>query len=579
MQQESGITQSFARSRVFYYSMLAFWFVLNLLQSRFTELLHDEAYYYFYSLDLAWGYYDHPPVIALLIKSGTALFDNELGVRFFISLMSVATLALLVKMAKVRNYLLFFTLLFSVFIIHAGGFIAVPDIPLIFFTALFLYFYKNYMERNSWLDVLLVSLAIAGALYSKYLGLLVVVFTFVSNPTLLRRKTFWVIVLLSASAMVPHLIWQVNHNYPSIYFHLVERSRNSYFGWMNIINYLLGQVVLLNPLVAFFFLYFAFKLPAKNLFTRALKFNVYGIMLFGLLLTFLGPVEANWTVAAYIPVIVLAYPAIEKKSSWHKAAYMLSAVSILIIVVLRLYLVLGVPSQKSGPGLQKEFHGWDVWADEVEKIAGDRPVVFASSYQLPSKYVYYAGKESFTFNYMRYRKNQFDLENIETKLMDRKVLFMNPDPVIILNDEIVYRLPRVDSTLIMGRWWYYSAIKHYRSYNFLPLKIGLTAAEFPAGSEIEIPIELMNPLNEPLTIEQEEGDSWLTVSFVRHGTVILYEEVEDISNLTINKSYQTVLHTKVPAEPGKYNLWVSIRSGWLPPGLNSRLYKLEVTGD
>ena len=56
--------------------MLAFWFVLNISQSRFTELLHDEAYYYIYSQDLAWGYYDHPPVIALMIRLGMLLFDK-----------------------------------------------------------------------------------------------------------------------------------------------------------------------------------------------------------------------------------------------------------------------------------------------------------------------------------------------------------------------------------------------------------------------------------------------------------------------------------------------------------------------
>ena len=559
--------------------MLGLWFVLNLLQSRFTELLHDEAYYYIYSLEMAWGYYDHPPVIALLIKLGTSIADNEMGVRLFINLMSVATIALIVKMAKVKNYLLFFALLFSVFIIHAGGFIAVPDIPLIFFTTLFLYFYKSYLERNRWIDVVLVSLAIAGALYSKYLGLLVVVFTFASNPQLLRRKTFWAIVLLSALAMVPHLVWQINHNYTTLYFHLVERSRNSYFEVMNIVNYLLGQVALLNPLVAFFFLYFALFLPAKNLFNKALKYNVYGILLFGLMFTLLGPVEANWTVAAYIPIIVLAYPAIEGRVGLHKAIYILSAISIVIIIVLRIYLVFNFTAHKTELTLQQEFHGWDVWAEEVEKIAGDRPVVFASSYQKPSKYTYYARKESFTFNYMRYRKNQFDIMNTEIGLLDKEVLFVNNDPVVILSDEVVFPLPHVDSAKIMGSWWYYTSIEHYRSYNFLQIEVNLETSEFPLSTEIEIPIELFNPLNKPLAITQSEGDSWLTVSFLQNGKVISYQEVEDISNRSVDKSYQTVLKAVTPDKAGKYNLWVSIRSGWFPPGLNSKLFELKITED
>ena len=38
--------------------------ILNLLQAGFTTLNNDEAYYWMYSKFLAWGYFDHPPMIA-----------------------------------------------------------------------------------------------------------------------------------------------------------------------------------------------------------------------------------------------------------------------------------------------------------------------------------------------------------------------------------------------------------------------------------------------------------------------------------------------------------------------------------
>ncbi|RLD73480.1 MAG: hypothetical protein DRI87_03860, partial [Bacteroidetes bacterium] len=75
-----------------YYGILLFWLLLNLVQAFFTELIHDEAYYYFYSTDLAWGYYDHPPMLALLIKLGSFILPGELGVRLLIVLFSVAAL-------------------------------------------------------------------------------------------------------------------------------------------------------------------------------------------------------------------------------------------------------------------------------------------------------------------------------------------------------------------------------------------------------------------------------------------------------------------------------------------------------
>lgn len=62
---------------------ICFWFVLNMLQVSFMELTSDEGYYWFYAQHLQWGYYDHPPMIALMIQLGTYLFPGELGVRFF----------------------------------------------------------------------------------------------------------------------------------------------------------------------------------------------------------------------------------------------------------------------------------------------------------------------------------------------------------------------------------------------------------------------------------------------------------------------------------------------------------------
>ena len=49
-------------------SFLIFITLVNLLQAYFTEITLDEAYYYQYARDLDWGYYDHPPMVALVIK-------------------------------------------------------------------------------------------------------------------------------------------------------------------------------------------------------------------------------------------------------------------------------------------------------------------------------------------------------------------------------------------------------------------------------------------------------------------------------------------------------------------------------
>src|SRR5258708_19363946 len=56
--------------------------VLRLVAAAFTPLTFDEAYYWMWSKHLAGGYYDHPPMVALVIRAGTMIAgDTEFGVR------------------------------------------------------------------------------------------------------------------------------------------------------------------------------------------------------------------------------------------------------------------------------------------------------------------------------------------------------------------------------------------------------------------------------------------------------------------------------------------------------------------
>ena len=66
---------------------LALWWVVNLVVAGASELANDEAYYHIFAQNLAWGYFDHPPMTALLVWLGEHIFGGELGVRFFFTLL------------------------------------------------------------------------------------------------------------------------------------------------------------------------------------------------------------------------------------------------------------------------------------------------------------------------------------------------------------------------------------------------------------------------------------------------------------------------------------------------------------
>ena len=91
--------------RILFYSSL---FIINLFQAWRTELFDDEAYYWVCSRFLDWGYFDHPPMIALLIRIGSFIFPSELGVRISSVILSTISIYLLEKLIKPENQKLFY---------------------------------------------------------------------------------------------------------------------------------------------------------------------------------------------------------------------------------------------------------------------------------------------------------------------------------------------------------------------------------------------------------------------------------------------------------------------------------------
>lgn len=226
---------------------LLFWFVLNILQVSLMELTSDEGYYWFYAQHLQWGYYDHPPMIAAMIKLGTAFFPGELGVRFFNVVSSTASLALFFSLLpdeykrKSRTYLV----LSSAPLLHYLTFLVFPDGPLLFFSLLFLVVYKRFLQKESIATAVLLGLSLALMAYSKYHGALVLLFTVAANPKLLKSGYFYGSLFLAALLFAPHLWWQYQHQFPTLKYHL--GGRTGQWSVRHVGEYISQQAVAIGP--------------------------------------------------------------------------------------------------------------------------------------------------------------------------------------------------------------------------------------------------------------------------------------------------------------------------------------------
>lgn len=557
---------------------LGIWLIINLIQAYFTGLFNDEAYYFFYSRDLAWGYYDHPPLIAIFIRLGYLIFNNELGVRILYVLLSLGTILVIHKLSDVKNDLLFGVLIFSFLIFQITGFLAVPDSLLLFFTALFFLVYKRYTEESNMLNTLLLGVVMAGMLYSKYLGILIIFFTVISNFRLLWKRSFWIAVIVTTVIFIPHLVWQYRHNFPSFYYHLLERSHDEYFRWSNFGDFIIGQFGQTNPFLFIPILYFLIRFKPLSHFDRAMKVTALGSLLLPFLLMLKGRVEANWTMAGLIPVFLIAYRIFESRPKFYRFLYFTGGFTLVIVMLIRILLINNFLPDKYSKQLKLDISGWNTFSQKVSKLAENRPVVFIGSYQNPSQYIFNTGKEAFSFNNALYRNNQFDLEGIEEQLQGREVMLVFPKKNIAPDDLKEYSIKLTDSLLYPnGNYRYYIFEKDYRSYNFLQADILLKDHEVEAGTEVTIPVVLKNPGGEPVVFNATDtGKVYLAYLLLQHGKPVIYEKFEDISQLMLKDEYKTSFRMKVPDKPGIYYLKISIKSRWLPPGINSRLFRVRV---
>jgi len=277
-------------------------------------ITEDEAYYWVYSTQLDWGYFDHPPMIALFISAGKWI-GGELGVRMVTVLAQVGALWVLWRLAcehwpGPQRPLLFFGIAFSIVIFQVFGFVATPDSPLLFFAALFLYAYRRLVLYNRWGDALLLGALSAGLLYSKYHGVLLIGFTVLSHPRLLLNPRLYVAGLTGVALFFPHLWWQYINDFPSFRYHLVERTQE--FKWWYVSEFLLNVFLVYNPLL-WPMAWRAWRHSNwKDPFTRALAVNFAGFLLFFFLSTFRGHVQPQWTVISSVPMLLMLF----QKSSW-----------------------------------------------------------------------------------------------------------------------------------------------------------------------------------------------------------------------------------------------------------------------
>jgi 4-amino-4-deoxy-L-arabinose transferase-like glycosyltransferase len=375
-------------------------FVLSLVAVRLAvawvyPLLPDEAYYWVWSRQPAAGYFDHPPMVAWLIRGGTLLLGNsELGVRLPFVLLSCATSLLVFLLIRDlsghRNAFHGLLAGSAALLLGVGGLLAVPDVPLLFFWALGLLAGIRALKRGSWWVI--YGVALGGALLSKYTAvfLLTLPAAYLFRERKALRTGFLGLGLsLAFLLFLPNIIWNATHGWVSLFY---QAGHGLGKAWKpsGLLKYII-DAVLVNSLFLFGFLVWGalrgIKRPPDPA-RLALALSFWVPFLFFWAASAKGSAEANWPAPAYMSLVILGVAGLRESTkgwAWKASvAFGLALVGLVYAQAIRPFLHLkGDPTANA--------RGWRELAYCVQELRKGYPnlILAAPRYQEAAELSFY----------------------------------------------------------------------------------------------------------------------------------------------------------------------------------------------
>lgn len=223
-------------------------------------LAPDETYYWEWSRNLSWGYYDQGPLIAWWIRAFCAVAgDTALGIRIGVIVAGLATRALIWRLADElygpRAALIALVLSSVTPLSLIGSIIATYDPVMALFWAAACLFAARAVRTGSPSAWLALGLAFGLGLLAKHTMALFAV-GFVAYLLLrperrmwLGRKEPWLAAALGLSLFAPNLVWQSQHHWMT-FEHITHLTGRGDGGPLKLAGQFVGgQALLLTPIL------------------------------------------------------------------------------------------------------------------------------------------------------------------------------------------------------------------------------------------------------------------------------------------------------------------------------------------
>jgi hypothetical protein len=523
--------------------------LLNVLQATFTQLTGDESLYWMQARHLDWGFRDHPPMTALWVSIGSTLLSGEMGVRLITILSNAVVLVLVYRLVQPKRLWQYVLLTASIPVMHIYGFTSTPDAPLLLATALYLTFWKKFIKEQNTQNTILLGVCMAILVWSKYHGVLIILFALLPIKRLWFNKHFWLAASIGTLLFLPHLIWQYENAMSTLSYHLSGRNDDAW-ELKHIGGYLGGQLLVFNPIVLGLTIYILAKRIPRNDFSRSLYALIAGVLLLFMFYSFQGRVEPHWTTPIALCAIILIGN--EWKLHAPKKGLVIGLTAMVVLIgALRIGLMVDV-----FPPLKKEYHSGKQYVMALHQIANGQPVCFMNSYQLPSRYMFYTGGIAHSINNIEGGKNQYDLWHYNEFIHQKPFLFVANydaakfDEVTI--DDMHFKVKRYADLPVLHQLEVSTDVHHL---------------DVISGESVTLEATITNHNSYPISFENENHHiSWqLLFNYKKTNQAIAEVEVDGLpKKLDVGESARITLSFITPNLTGKNKVRLAARVAALP---------------
>ncbi|HVV29183.1 MAG TPA: glycosyltransferase family 39 protein [Rhizomicrobium sp.] len=318
------------------------------MMAALLPLSADEAYYWLWSLHPAWGYFDHPPMIAWLIRMGTLMFgDTPFGVRLAGLVLSLPASWFVWKGAdlllKDRARAALAALLFNLTLMASVEMLAAtPDMPSILTGAAFFCFLIHVQRSGDGRWWLAAGAAAGLGLLSKYsalfLGAGALVWLVVDGKARAWLRSPWPFLGagLALAIAAPHILWQSQHQWQTFAFQF-GRVGGGHLTLRFLGEFVAAQIGLASPLIFVLMLVGLWRATARAGSDRlVLAAPVLVALAYFLVHALHDRVQGNWPCFLYPALAILAADAFATEGAWRKVSFVaapLAAVLLLAVYV------------------------------------------------------------------------------------------------------------------------------------------------------------------------------------------------------------------------------------------------------